>query len=181
MVETGRKVAVKDERAGNGQVAASEAASPWYSFDALRREVDRLFEDFGNGSWLRPTGAASSIEPLFRRQFGWRLPAVDVVEADKAIEITAELPGMDGKGLDVTLNNGRLVIRGEKRAEKDEADKGYHLHERQFGSFERSFAVPDDVDADKIEAVFDKGILKVTLPRTTRLAATEKKITVKAA
>ena len=85
------------------------------------------------------------------------MPAVDVAETDKAYEITAELPGMEEKNVAVKLANGVLSITGEKQEDKEEKDKNYYRRERNFGSFERSFQVPDDVEADKIAASFKNG------------------------
>jgi len=176
MVEIASKIPVKAEAN-----APAPAAAPWFSFDALRREVDRLFEDFGTG-WLKPSQPGPfDVEPLFRRRFEWKVPAVDIVENDGAFEITAELPGLDAKGLAVTLRNGNLVIKGEKQEEESREAKDYHLHERHFGAFERAFALPDGVETDRIEARFDKGILTVTLPRTAAAKQPETTITVKAA
>jgi HSP20 family protein len=104
-----------------------------------------------------------------------------VVEGDKAYEITAELPGMDEKNIEVKVVNNTLTIKGEKREEKEEKKKDYYLQERHFGSFERRFQVPEGVDTDKIEASFNKGVLKVMLPKTAEAQKAEKKITVKAA
>ena len=109
------------------------------------------------------------------------VPAVDVSETDKAYEITAELPGMDEKNVEVKLANDVLTIKGEKQDEKEEKRKDYYMRERSFGSFQRSFQVPDGVDADKIEANFKKGVLTVTLPKSTEAQKAEKKIAVKAA
>jgi HSP20 family protein len=108
-------------------------------------------------------------------------PAVDVVESEKAYEVTAELPGMDEKNIEVKLSNGNLTIRGEKQEEKEEKKKDYYLQERHFGSFERSFQVPEGVDANKIEAIFTKGVLKVTLPKKAEAQKPEKKIEIKTA
>lgn len=176
MVDSTEQIPVKSEAA-----AAPATQSPWFSFDALRNEVDRLFDDFGSG-WLRGVpGRALSVEPLFRRQTAWKVPAVDIVEKDSAFEITAEIPGIDAKGIEVTLRNGNLVIRGEKEEEKQEESKDYHLHERHFGSFERAFPVPDGVDPDRIDASFEKGVLKITMPKTAAAQKPEKKITINAA
>ena len=109
------------------------------------------------------------------------MPTVDVSETDKAYEITAELPGMDEKNVEVKLANGSLTIKGEKQDEKEEKKKDYHMRERSYGSFERSFQVPDGVDADKIEANFKKGVLTVILPKSAEAQKAEKKITVKSA
>ena len=108
------------------------------------------------------------------------LPAVDVAEKDKEYEITAELPGMDESNIEVKLSNGMLTITGEKKEEKEEKKKDYYLSERRYGSFERSFQLPEGVDADKIEAKFTKGVLKVVLPKTAEAQKSVKKIAVKA-
>lgn len=88
---------------------------------------------------------------------------------------------MDEKDIEVKVANGGLTIKGEKQEEKEEKKKDYYLHERRFGSFERCFAIPEDVDADKIEAHFKKGVLTVTLPKKPEAQKAEKKIEVKAA
>ncbi len=107
------------------------------------------------------------------------MPAADVSETDKAYEITAELPGMDEKNIEVKLANGVLTIKGEKQEEKEEKQKDYHMRERSFGSFQRTFQVPDGVDSDKIEASFKNGVLSVTLPKSPEAQKAEKKIAVK--
>jgi HSP20 family protein len=88
---------------------------------------------------------------------------------------------MDEKNIDVKFANGVLTIKGEKEDEKEEKQKDYYVRERSYGSFERSFQVPDGVDGDKIEANFKKGVLTLTLPKSAEAQKAEKKITVKAA
>jgi HSP20 family protein len=152
-----------------------------WPFESLRREVDRLLDDFGLGVW-RPLRRPLWAEPLFRREMRWpTMPPVDVVEGDKAYELTAELPGMDEKSIEVKVTDGYLTIKGEKREEKEEKEKDYYLSERHFGSFERSFDVPESVDLSKIEASFKKGVLTVTMPKKAEARKPEKKIEVKAA
>lgn len=107
-------------------------------------------------------------------------PHADVAETDKGYEIAAELPGMDEKNIEVKVANGVLSIKGEKQEEKEEKDKDYHMRERSFGSFQRSFQVPDGVDLDKIECSFKNGLLTVTLPKTAQAQKAAKKIEVKA-
>jgi len=122
------------------------------------------------------------MEPLWRPELSWTAaPAVDMTESDKAYEVTAELPGMDEKDIEVKVVDGNLMIKGEKQQEKEEKQKDYYLHERRFGSFERRFQVPEGVDADKIEASFKKGVLTVTLPKKLEAQKPAKKIEVKAA
>lgn len=155
----------------------------WRPFDTLRREVDRLFDEFDRSPWRLPfRRSAFDVEPFWRRQLTWAAaPAADIVEKDNTYEVTVELPGLDEKNIEVKLANGRLTIKGERQEEKEEKKKDYYLHERQFGSFERSFAVPEEVDIDKIEASFKKGVLTVALPKKPEAVKPAKKIDVKAA
>ena len=155
----------------------------WHSFENLRREIDRLFDDFGVGSWRSPfRGSMFDVVPFWRREVTWpAAPAVDFTDTEKAYELTAELPGIDEKDIEVKVANGILSIKGEKQEEKEEKKKDYYLRERNFGSFERSFQVPDSVDTDKIEASFKKGVLTVTLPKKPEAQTAAKKIDVKAA
>ncbi|MDE2465544.1 MAG: Hsp20/alpha crystallin family protein [Alphaproteobacteria bacterium] len=159
------------------------ALQSWRPFEGLRREVDRLFDDFDRGAW--PAAFRRSIfdvEPFWSRAASWATePAVDIVEKEKTYEISAELPGMDEKNIEVKLVNGSIMIKGEKAEERESKKKDYYLHERSFGTFERCFAVPEGVDADKVEAQFKKGVLTVTLPKKPEMIKPEKKIEVKAA
>ena len=158
------------------------AARGWYPFENFRQEIDRLFDDFGMGfRW--PFGRSLfAAEPLFRREQTWAsMPAVDVVESEKGYEITADLPGMDEKNIEVKVADGVLTMKGERQEEKEEKKKDYYLQERSFGSFQRSFELPEGVDADKIEASFKKGVLTVKLPKKPEAQKSAKKIEVKAA
>jgi HSP20 family protein len=180
MAETVTKLPVKTgEKAGE----ATSTLQAWRPFESLHREIDRLFEDFGRDLWRTPFRRSYfDMEPFWRRELSWSAtPSVDIAEKDKAYEVTAELPGMDEKDIEVKVVNGVLTIKGEKQEEKEEKKKDYYLQERRFGSFERSFRVPEGVDADKIEAAFKKGVLTVSLPKTAEAQKAEKKITVKAA
>jgi HSP20 family protein len=170
------KVPVKTEK---GSSSMPQALRP---FESLRREVDRLFEDFAGGIWRSPFGRSYfDIEPAWRFSRSMNaIPAIDVSETGQAYEITAELPGMDEKNVEVKVADGILTIRGEKQEEKEEKGKDYHLSERSFGSFQRAFQVPENVDVDKINASFKKGVLTVTLPKSAEAQKSEKKIEVKA-
>jgi HSP20 family protein len=156
-------------------------ATPWRPFESLRREIDRLFDDFGGGLWRSPFPRSFfDITPFGRGEPGWAAtPAVDVTETDKAYEIAAELPGMGEENIEVKFAHGILTIKGEKQEEKEEKKKDYYLRERSFGSFERAFQVPEGVDTDKIEASFKKGLLTITLPKTADAQKATKKIEVK--
>ena len=102
-----------------------------------------------------------------------------MTETDKEIEITAELPGLEEKDVQINVADNVLTIRGEKKAEKEEKDKNYRLIERSYGSFERSLELPNGVNADAIRANIAKGVLKVTVPKPA--PAQTKKIEVKSA
>ena len=99
------------------------------------------------------------------------------------IDVTAELPGVDEKDLDVTLANGMLTVRGEKRTERDEEDKdkNWHVVERSYGSFSRAIPLPFDPDPAKVEAEFDKGVLHIHLPKPAEVAQKQQKIEIKKA
>ncbi|MGZ3283936.1 MAG: Hsp20/alpha crystallin family protein [Xanthobacteraceae bacterium] len=174
MAEAATKLPVKNEE------SKTERPTEWRPFESLRREVEHLFDDFQLGPWRSPFGR-TLFEPFRRGEMSWKTPAIDVVEKEKAYEITAELPGMDESNIDVKFSDGTLTIKGEKREEKEEKKKDYYLSERRYGSFQRSFSVPDGVDADKIEAGFKNGVLTVTLPKTPEAQKSEKKIAIKKA
>jgi HSP20 family protein len=180
MVEAATKLPVKTEQKGEEKAAVPQV---WHPFETLHREIDRLFDDFGRDFWRNPfRRSAFDIEPFWRREMKFiGAPAVDIVEKDNAYEITADLPGMDEKNVEVKLSNGNLMIKGEKKEEKEEKKKDFYLQERHFGSFERTFSVPDGVDTDKIEAAFKKGVLTITLPKKPEAQKPAKKIDVKAA
>ena len=177
MPEDSTKLPVKTEQS-SGAVGTWPSLQP---FKSLRREVDHLFEDFDRGFWRSPLSSARSLEPLFRGDIKWpAAPAVDVVETENEFKVTAELPGLDEKNIEVTVANNVLTIKGEKQEEKEEKKKDYYVQERHYGSFERRFDLPDSVDAAKIEATFKQGVLTLTLPKTAEAKEPEKKIEVKA-
>ncbi len=175
MADTETKVPVKTE-----EKPAERAALPaaWRPFESLRREVDRLFEDFDRGFWRFPSRSLFDIEPFWRR--GVTTPAVDIVEREKDYQVAAELPGMEEKDVEVKVTDDVMTIKGEKKAEKEERKKDYYLSERRYGAFQRSFSLPDGVDADKIEASFKKGVLTVTLPKKPEAIKPERKVEIKA-
>jgi HSP20 family protein len=111
---------------------------------------------------------------------GW-VPATEIVETPEELLLSAELPGMDQKNIDVSVEDGVLTLRGEKIEEKKETDgeKKVYLYERNYGSFERSFTLPLVVDSAKITAAFDKGVLKIHLPKTTEAKAKGRKVEIK--
>jgi HSP20 family protein len=173
MAETARKLPVQTE----GK-ATPPATSMWRSMDNLRQEMERLFDDFRFDLGASPFRR----EPLWRRgEMSWgSIPAVDVAEKDDAYEITAELPGLDEKDIELKFANGMLTIKGEKNEQREEKKKDYHLSERRYGSFQRSFSVPEGVEPDKIAASFAKGVLTVTMPKSAEAVKAEKKIAINA-
>jgi HSP20 family protein len=146
--------------------------------DDIDRAFDRMFKDWPRFGALSPSDFFSGGE-IFGKTSG-AAPRVDVAEDDKAYEITAEMPGVEEKDVEVSVRDDRLTLRGEKKSEKEEKKKDYHMTERSYGSFERSFRLPGDIDADKINAEFANGILKLTLPKTAEAKAKERKIAIKA-
>lgn len=139
-------------------------------FSLFRQEMNTLFDNFFRGFELEP----------FRGRFGTFSPSIDVKESDKDISVTAELPGLDDKDIDVSLSRDSLTIKGEKKEEKEEKGKDYYRMERSFGSFSRTIPLPAEVNVDKVKAEFKKGLLTVTLPKTEKALKEKKKITVKA-
>jgi HSP20 family protein len=150
--------------AGRGEL--SPGGGP---FGTLQREINRLFDDAFRGFGVPAFGEES---PLLR-------PAVDVKETDRALEVSVELPGIDEKDIEVTVSDGTLTIRAEKKAERESEEADYHLMERSYGSFCRSLALPFAVDQDKVTAVFDKGVLKLALPKPPEMAAKVRKVEIK--
>jgi len=176
MAEAITKLPVKTE-----ERKPAAALRQWRPFDNLRREIDRLFEDFDGGLWRSPFGRSFfDVQPAWPRE-SWTVPAVDVAETEKSYEISAELPGMDEKNIEVKFADGILTIKGEKQEEKEEKKKDYYLSERSFGSFQRSFQVPEGIDSEKIEANFKNGVLRVKVPKSAKAQEAAKKIAVKAA
>lgn len=164
----------------NTEKATAPSGPGWRPFENLRREIDRVFEDFNTGFWHAPT-LFDNLPSLARAKSFAVAPAVDVAEHENAYEVTAELPGLDDKNVEVKIANGLLSIKGEKQEDKEEKKKDYYVRERSYGTFERSFQIPDTVDTDRIEAVFKQGVLKVTLPKKPEAAQAAKKIDIKAA
>jgi HSP20 family protein len=130
--------------------------------------MNRLFDNF----WLEPFG-------VFEEWPGSFVPTVDVTENDKEIRISAELPGMDEKDIDVTITDSMLTIQGEKKQEEEEKEKGFYRRESSYGSFRRVIDLPIEVDESKADAEFKKGVLKIKLPKTAKAKAKGRKLKVK--
>lgn len=147
--------------------AEREEYNPLFS---LRREMNSLFDNFFSGFEFKP----------FSGGVGAFSPSVDVKESASDVRVTAELPGVNEKDIEVSLSKDSLTIRGEKQEEKEDRGRGYYRMERSFGSFSRTLPLPAEVDTEKARAEFKKGVLTVTLPKTSRAIKETKKIPVKA-
>ncbi|MGI9414750.1 MAG: Hsp20/alpha crystallin family protein [Hyphomicrobiales bacterium] len=141
-------------------------------FRSLHREIDRVFDEF--------TRAMPWSDEAKKDNGGYRFaPHIDMCETEGALEITAELPGVEENDIDVTVTDNVMTIKGEKKSETEKKEKDYHLVERSYGMFQRSLPLPYEVDADKVEAKFENGVLKVSMPKPPEIEAKTRKITVK--
>jgi HSP20 family protein len=133
--------------------------------DDLPERIRRMFE------------GGLTLEPI--QNVGW-MPPIEIVEKNGALLVTAELPGLEAKDVDISVEDDVLTISGEKHEEKKEGEEGtqYYLWERRYGSFRRSFTLPSAVDAEKITANFAKGLLTITLPKSEKVKAKGKKIAI---
>lgn len=176
MAEETEKVPVKSGGKGIGILEET-----WQPLARLRSDMERMFEDFFSSVSSSIMGRRGSVEPFrtVEQMFTGSAPAVDLVEKENAYELSAELPGLDEKDVQLTLKDDVLILSGEKKEQTEEKRPGYRFSERRFGSFRRSFRLPDDVDQNKIEASFKKGVLTITLPKNPEAAKSEKKIDVK--
>lgn len=129
-------------------------------FSAFRAEMDKMFHSF------LQTPAFSMQLPFAGFGNGAMMPSADMKESETEYKLTAELPGLAETDVELSVQNGNLVIKGEKTAEQKEDKENYHMSERRYGAFNRSFRLPGDVDEAKIKAAFDKGVLSVTLPKS---------------
>jgi len=135
-------------------------------FLQLRREMDRLFDDFFSAPMLGGLG----------RSMSW--PTLEVSDTDNEVRVTAELPGLSEKDVEILAHDGVLTLRGEKKSETEDRDRGWS--ERYYGRFERTIALPDGADESQAEASFRDGVLTVRMPKTAE-ATRSRKIPINAA
>ena len=148
-------------RRGAGRDAFSE-------LERLRNEFfDNFFGDFALSSPL-----TSELAMEFN-------PRVNVTEDENGVYLSAELPGMDEKDIELSVTDDAITIKGEKKQENEDKSKNYYRSERSWGSFQRSIALPEHVDTDKAEAAFEKGVLTITLPKVETEKSKAKKIAIK--
>lgn len=140
---------------------------------AIQNEMNRLFDNFFADPF--------DLAPLSARRLATEFsPRVNVSETDKVVQVTAELPGMEEKDIQINLERDVLLISGEKKSESEETGKNFHRVERSYGSFQRAIPLVSDVQEDKVEATFKNGILTITLPKPPSAVKTAKKISIKA-
>lgn len=144
------------------------------------RAMDRMFDHFLRGFGFPAFRRMNEPELWSEGGFNFGSPAIDFAEDEKAYHLTAELPGLSEKDVNLTVSGDLLTITGEKREESEQKEKNYHYSERRFGSFRRAIQLPQHIDRDKIDAKFKNGVLEVTLPKTSDAMQRQKKIEVKA-
>ena len=149
----------------HGIAAASLPGLP-STFGGLQTQINQLFEDFWGG--LEPAPATPDSPGM--------TPEIDVRESPEAYHITAELPGVEETDVDVTVSDGTLSIKGEKKLERETREDDVHLRERSYGTFRRQFQLPPDIEADKISATFRNGVLEITLPKQAEAKAAVRKV-----
>jgi HSP20 family protein len=165
-----------------GRMALRGSYSPT---SGVRGELDRMFNRFFPEGWPHMSmGNLMDFDP-FRGVGGFEAGNVlqsaraDVSETDSEYEVSVELPGIDEKDVELDVSEGMLTLRAEKREEREEKKKNYHLTERSYGNVRRSFRVPEGVEVGRIKADFSKGVLRVMLPKTREAKAKQRKIPVK--
>jgi HSP20 family protein len=148
---------------------AEKELTPWRPFtelSSLRREMDRLWENFfGERPFSR----------VWEREW---TPSLDMSETKDNFVVKTEVPGIDAKDIDISLTGDVLTIKGEKKQEKEEKEEDYHLIERGYGSFSRSVRLPAEVESSEIKAAYKNGVLTITLPKSEKVKAKEVKIKV---
>ncbi len=158
------------KRRGDKMAIRRENESPMM---AIQNEMNRLFDNFFNDPFELSPIAVRKLQTEFT-------PRVNVSETDAAMQVTAELPGMDEKDIQISLEQDCLVLSGEKKSETEEQGKNFHRYERSYGSFQRVIPLVSEIQEDKVNATFKNGVLSITLPKAASAAKAAKKITIKA-
>ncbi len=157
-------------RRGNTMPTRRENESPVM---AIQNEMNRMFDQFFNDPFT-----LLSVPTL--RSVSDFMPRIDVSETETAMQVTAELPGMDEKDIQLSLENDSLIISGEKKNDVEEKGKNFHRVERSYGSFQRIVPLVSEIQSDKVEATFRNGVLNINLPKTPAAAKQAHKIEIKA-
>jgi HSP20 family protein len=140
---------------------------PFREFSTLQDRINRVFRDSYSGAGQEDALTTSSFAP-----------AVDVYEDEHKISLKIEVPGIDEKDIDIRVENNTLTVHGERKIEKEEKEENYRRVERQYGSFTRTFTLPTTVDIEKVSADYDKGVLKVSLPKKAEAKPKQIKVNV---
>jgi HSP20 family protein len=140
-------------------------------FLAMRREMNRLFDDVFGGFGL-PTAFGPALRQMPVA------PKIDVSETDNEIQVTAEMPGIDQNDVEVLLEDDRLIIRGEKKEEREDKDRNYHLRERVEGAFSRTLPLPYAPDPNQVKAEFKNGVMTITIPKPQEVKQKQHRIEV---
>lgn len=163
----GKKPSPDDEK------SSATGSGHWHPLDRIRQQFDHLLNEFNSLPSILARSGRFDVQPFWSGEFsGVQAPAVDIRETATTYEIAAEIPGADEQSLTVKIINGNLQIKGEKPEEKSDT-ANYHLTERRFGYFERTFSLPNGVDADHIQAHYSRGVLDITLPKKPEAARPE--------
>jgi len=150
-----------------------------HPLSSLRSEIERIFDEFA--PLLSPLGRRALDTRPFRRfeaALGTTVPPVNMEETNGSVSVTVELPGIEAKDVRVEVSDGLLTVKGDKQEVREEKRGDYHLSERRFGSFQRSVALPAEVDMDRSSAKFAKGVLTITMPKKTKSARAARAIRV---
>ena len=140
-------------------------------FLAMRREMNRLFDDVFGGFGL-PTAFGPALRQMPVA------PKIDVSETDNEIQVTAEMPGIDQNDVEVLLEDDRLIIRGEKKEEREDKDRNYHVRERVQGAFSRTLPLPFAPDPNQVKAEFRNGVMTITIPKPQEVKQKQHRIEV---
>jgi|SRR5438105_7901580 len=138
---------------------------PLRELTSLQNQLNRVFQDFGRGSDELLTS-------------GTFVPAVDIYEDENSLNLKLEVPGIDQKDLDIQLENNTLTVRGERKFEHEEKEENFHRIERRYGSFARSFTLPNTVDTENVQANYENGILKIKLVKRAEAKPKQIKVSV---
>ena len=165
--ETKKEVASTEKTGAVQKVEPAHALSPWEAMERRMEEMERAFEDFFPTPWTKgfrfPSlwkGKGLSMEGLS--------PKVDIIDRDDQVVVRAEVPGIDKDNLDVSVTENTITLKGETKKEEKEEKGNFYRSEISRGSFQRTFALPCDVDGSKAKAEFKNGVLELSLPKVTK-------------
>jgi len=155
------------------------AESPFATLRRFGEEMDRIFEDFGFGSVRLAPTVASGLDRLSSIGNEMWTPQVEIIERDNQLVVRADLPGMTKDGVNVEIADDALVIRGERKDEREEEDKGYYRSERSYGSFYRTIPLPKGINIEDATADFRNGVLEITMPAPQRVEQKQRQLKIR--